>query len=99
MTSGLRLLWKPETASQTVKTARSWERGSWAKVLQDVDLDEITLEDAIDLNLAFSNKGTISSSAIKGDNPISKCYENFWKAKHPFQHVWIVGMQYSYPSL
>lgn len=37
-----------------------------AKVLQDVDLEETALEDATDLNLAFSNKGTISPSAIKG---------------------------------
>lgn len=41
-----------------------------------MDLEETALEDATDLNLAFSNKGTISSSAIKEVNPISKCYEN-----------------------
>lgn len=40
VTSRHRVLWKTETASQTEKTDRSWERGSWAEVLQDVDLDE-----------------------------------------------------------
>lgn len=67
--SGHRLLWKPETTSQTERTARSWERGCWAKVLQDGDLDETALKEAAELNLTFSSKGTISSSAIRGDKP------------------------------
>ena len=66
---GHRLLWKPETTSQTERTARSWERGCWAKVLQDRDLDETALKEATELNLTFSSKGTISSSAIRGDKP------------------------------